>query len=352
MKIAFYSNQLGYRGTDKNLKYLAKFNQTVLNNESIIITVNTGSHTALETFKDYETHIIDNNQFNYICEKTKVDYFYAIKPGYIDYSVVDVCKQLNHFVYTEGWEFHGHRCAFISDYLVDKANKAFFSSTDEEFQSKQNFFPLKKYEWSLPFYCKEYNSTEENLKQYLSIPKDKIVLGYMGGSDQFSIDWVRDILIKYCFENNDVYFIFLGVDPWFIPSSCSEYFKFLPFSVEEDFICKFINTCDGMIHARADGETFGLSIAEFSLKNKPVLTYNTFSDDSHPLEYNKYMDTAHLDLLKEKGWYYRTPSELYFIIKNFKDIKEQRKNINYRENYQLFNSPEYIMKRFSEIYLS
>ena len=34
---------------------------------------------------------------------------------------------------------------------------------------------------------------------------------------------------------------------------------------------KFINTCDAMIHARAMGETFGLAVAEFSKKNKPVI---------------------------------------------------------------------------------
>ena len=34
---------------------------------------------------------------------------------------------------------------------------------------------------------------------------------------------------------------------------------------------EFINTCDAMLWARGAGETFGLSIAEFSSKNKPVI---------------------------------------------------------------------------------
>lgn len=33
----------------------------------------------------------------------------------------------------------------------------------------------------------------------------------------------------------------------------------------------FINTCDAMLWARHDGETFGLAIGEFSSKNKPVI---------------------------------------------------------------------------------
>ena len=34
----------------------------------------------------------------------------------------------------------------------------------------------------------------------------------------------------------------------------------------------FYRTCDAMLHARRDGETFGLAVAEFSVRNKPVIT--------------------------------------------------------------------------------
>ena len=48
---------------------------------------------------------------------------------------------------------------------------------------------------------------------------------------------------------------------------------------------KFVNASDCMIHARARGETFGLAIAEFSIRNKPIIAY------SNPPE------KAHLDIL-------------------------------------------------------
>ena len=35
---------------------------------------------------------------------------------------------------------------------------------------------------------------------------------------------------------------------------------------------EFINTCDGCLHARNMGESFGLTLAEFSVKNKPIIT--------------------------------------------------------------------------------
>ena len=36
-----------------------------------------------------------------------------------------------------------------------------------------------------------------------------------------------------------------------------------------------------MIHARSEGETFGLSIGEFSSKNKPVITSISTIDNAH-----------------------------------------------------------------------
>jgi len=36
---------------------------------------------------------------------------------------------------------------------------------------------------------------------------------------------------------------------------------------------QLINACDGMINARDIGESFGLACAEFSMKNKLVITY-------------------------------------------------------------------------------
>lgn len=57
----------------------------------------------------------------------------------------------------------------------------------------------------------------------------------------------------------------------------------------------FFATCDAMLHARTDGETFGLAVAEFSLRNKPVITFNGRRDG---------YERAHLEMLSDKGLYY------------------------------------------------
>jgi glycosyltransferase involved in cell wall biosynthesis len=71
-----------------------------------------------------------------------------------------------------------------------------------------------------------------------------------------------------------------------------------------------------MIWARSDGETFGLSIAEFSICNKPVIATNIGFD-------------AHYKILKDKGLWYSTTDELLNQIKYIAttDKKELQKKI-------------------------
>ena len=64
---------------------------------------------------------------------------------------------------------------------------------------------------------------------------------------------------------------------------------FLTGSWDLQYKSNFIESCDAMLHARSNGETFGYSVAEFSMKNKPVITYKNSPEKSH------------IDILKERG---------------------------------------------------
>ena len=100
-----------------------------------------------------------------------------------------------------------------------------------------------------------------------------------------------------------------------------------------DWVIKFINTCEAMIHARIEGESFGLSCAEFSIRNKPIITWNGSPDRNH------------IEVLGEKGIYYSTPQELKDILLSFD--KQQDKDWN---AYRCFN-PHDAMKTFDEVFL-
>lgn len=78
----------------------------------------------------------------------------------------------------------------------------------------------------------------------------------------------------------------------------------------------FINTCDAMLQARVQGETFGLGIAEFLLRDKPVIA----SMDG--------IDKNHLEMLGDRGLFYREPVELFDHLIGFEKAENGRK---YRE---------------------
>ena len=110
---------------------------------------------------------------------------------------------------------------------------------------------------------------------------------------------------------------------------------YLDMSIDELYKSTFINTCDVMIHAREVGETFGLSVAEFSSKNKPIITCNIG-------------DIEHIHILGDKCIIYNSDYELSYILKNIKNIINTKNNWNAYTYY----SPTNIMNMFDKIFTS
>jgi hypothetical protein len=96
-----------------------------------------------------------------------------------------------------------------------------------------------------------------------------------------------------------------------------------------------------MLWAREGGESFGLSIAEFSVKNKPVLVTDSKNDFGH----NKG-DIAHIHLLKDKGIWYNEDN-LKDILVNFDKNEMVKKDWNAYTDY----TPEKVMKIFKRVFI-
>jgi hypothetical protein len=79
------------------------------------------------------------------------------------------------------------------------------------------------------------------------------------------------------------------------------------------------------------GETFGLSIAEFSIKNKPIITCSCG-------------DLEHINILGELAIQYNSKEELVNIFTNIKNIIKSKTDWN---AYKLY-SPQYVMSLFQE----
>ena len=99
---------------------------------------------------------------------------------------------------------------------------------------------------------------------------------------------------------------------------------------------RFINTCDAMLHARRQGESFGLAIGEFLLKGKPVVA-SLFGADK-----------GHLAMIGRTGLYYRNAVELYQILVGFHKPVNRGKFKARVEKY----SPQNVMEVLQKVFLN
>ena len=313
MNIGFYSNQLGFRGTEIAMFDYAYYNETILKNKSFIFYEKNNNNNNDDVIDKFNSHftITALNNFNDIdeyLEKYNINILYNIKGGNYDGKISKVSKNFIHCVFTCN-EPHGEIYSTISSWVSKKNN---------------NKYPILPHIVHLP-------DNNDNMRKILNIPDNAIVFGRYGGSETFDIPEVHQVIYNVAINRPDIYFLFLTTDK-FCPDLKNIIHLDKPI-IDRNEKRKFINTCDAMIWGRRFGETFGLAIAEFSFCNKPVIA--TLS----------HVDNAHYDLLGDKGIWYRTINDLYNILLNFNKDEYKNKDLNAYRDY----SPENVMKIFKEL---
>jgi len=316
MKIAFHDNTLCLRGTTVAIYDWAYWTRHYLGVEPIImfnLNNNFNDKGVIEKFEKefpvfgYE----DKSQIDYILSKNKCDAFLMEKGGEPDGVISSVSKNLVNAI--SGWWkpdwIHGDVYAMGSKWLS--------KITDYK-------IPYVPYIVHLPDH-------DMDMRDELGIPKDALVFGRNGGWDTFDLQFVKQSIVETLEKRKDIWFLFQYTEPFYE----HERIIYLEPTADLNEKVRFINTTDAMIHARNIGESFGLSCAEFSIRNKPVITY-----------YNS-IERNHIDTLNEKGIYYENREDIDHIFKNL-----DKKEINSLEwnCYQEY-SPEKVIQKFKEVYL-
>lgn len=319
MKILFHENELNYRGQSTALYDYADFNERYLGNESIIIynkTMKTNHPLGIEKFKKRFNVIgyIDKKEIDQHIQKENIDLFYNIKNGNIDGIDTKECKSVVHTVFKHH-EPHGDVYAYVSKWLSEHMT----NGTAPYVPHMVNF----------------QKNTDEDLRTELGIPKRKKVYGYYGGGQSFNISFVQKTIESIARKYKDIYFIFMGVDnfvkeKWW--KSKVHNIIFLPPSSDIERKLKFINTCDALLHARARGETFGITVAEFAIQGKPVITFAGCPEKAHIMH------------LENKVYLYENQKDLKQILLE-KDL-----NLNPSPLFTKFE-PHPVMDQFKKIFI-
>lgn len=315
MKILFYNTSLNYRGTTVALTDYAQYNQEILGNESIIAyngsipyDKDMTSEKQVVTSLEKKFNVIDTleTSLEKIIEKQKIDAAYFIRGGTKEFLPKN-CKTLIHSVF-QFKDIHGDRYAYISKWL-----------------SKV----MSNYEIPYVPHIVQLPPQTENIKEYLNIDKNKIVIGRIGGYHTFDIPEVKRFIAKFLEKTSNYVFLFVGTEPFISHKNVI----FINEIHDLQMKSNFINSCDAMLHARIRGESFGLSIAEFLYCNKPVIAWNGGLDQNH------------LELLKNSNTLYSSEEDLFNILFNIKDINE-----DWYKRVLEFN-PIQVMEKFKDIFL-
>ncbi len=327
--VAFHSYQLGERGTEIHMYKYAKYNREILGNESLIISTSARPTPSFEMFnKEFKTILCpydlggDNSHMRQahekICSENNVTHFWSIKQGSNDGVLptnVDTCVSA---VGGPGISPHGSVFTLLCKYLVDKY--------------KMDFPCL------YPIVERDDSDNVSNFREEFGIPKEAIVLGRHGGKDTFNLNFVKKAIIDVLNIRNDIYFVFLNTDVFYKHKNIF----YIDYTSDFSLKSKFVNTCDAMIHAREDGEIFSLSLAEFSIRNKPIITWKP------NFNFPPY-DFGHFYVFGDQAIYYSDDKDISNILINIskKDIESKDWDV-YKDRY----SPSRVMSEFDNLFLS
>ena len=307
--VAFLSNKLTLRGTEVAIYDYAHYNETLLGNKSVIITRDYErikhefdvDKQAYDKFKERFDVFYYNSQpdIDKIVLEHKITHLFIIKSGQYDGLFSNHCININHCVFNIT-QPHGQVYTPIGETINQRFGKN---------------YPVTPHIVRLP-------DCDENLRSELSIPEHAIVFGRYGGKETFDIRYVHDAIRNIVQTRDDVYFLFMNTHPFYQHKNIIH----LPGTTDMIFKRKFINTCDALVHARVDGETFGLTCGEFSICKKPVITYGGS------------IDREHLLILKDKAVIYNTPEEALNILQTFTKGK-----YDVSDNGYMFYTPENVI---------
>ncbi len=144
----------------------------------------------------------------------------------------------------------------------------------------------------------------EGLRATLGIPASATVFCSYGGAGSFNLGFVKDVVCELASSASHLVFLFAN-QPAFcnLNGDAARRDLHVP-SLGDGEKGKFLATCDAMLHGRAEGETFGLAVAEFSRANRPVFAY------AHP----KHGGREHLRLLGSRAQLFQDKTSLRHML--------------------------------------
>ncbi|MBL9078946.1 MAG: hypothetical protein JNL08_15685 [Planctomycetes bacterium] len=314
LQVAFDAGHLLERGTDVALYDYAVGNEEQLGNRSRILCPAQADLSALDKFRARFSVLLYRDRSDLERCLADVDVYYRIDHGQRPAEPLPrppYGRTVVHCVFT-AHEPHGDVYAAVSSWVARHRGVP-----------GQPPCPVVPHIVQLP-------RVDGDLRAVLGIPAGATVFGRHGGPDTFDLPFVHQEVLHAVQQRDDLWFVFLNTRPFAPPHP-----RIVHLDKTTDLAAKarFVQTCDAMLHARADGESFGLAVGEFSVHDKPVVTWL----GGH--------DRYHLEVLGPKGIYYRDANDLRRILRVFRPVQGDF------DAYSAPFSPAVVMRQFDAVFL-
>lgn len=332
VKIAFHDMSLSVRGSSVAIYDYAHYNETILLNSSIIVIPYSESKIDPIISQKFSSRFPlffykTRDELENILTRENCDILYCIKYGKNDGIKSEKIKTAIHCVFDMS-EPHGDIYAGVSETLAKKFNRPLYVP---------HIISLEK------------SKKGENWRQALGIPEEAVVFGRYGGVDTMDLTFCWRAIELILDTNKNIYFLFSNTPQMILHPNI----KYMPKVITDEEKNRFIHTCDAYIECGRIGHTFGITIGEFSINNKPIIAYKgypiVFRHSHGNVKINGNIWTgAHIDILSDKGIYYKDEREFYNIMNEFKKEDYKNKDLNAYKEY----TPERVMKQFHSVFIS
>lgn len=216
-------------------------------------------------------HYANFNEYSRSVSK-RIDWAYFSKKGLNDGFLIPNVKNAIHVMFNV-YQPHGDTYAYVSKWLADASSR------------QANFFipigrskipnPFVKREW-VPFGVDMPPATN-SLRSEWGVPLDARVCIRLGGENTFDIPWVHKTVKKAIDNHRNFYFIGYNTNKFIDHPRAI----FLPSINEKTEKSNALMSADIFLHARRQGESFGMAILEAMRLKIPVLAWEGGWDKNH-----------------------------------------------------------------------
>jgi hypothetical protein len=320
------------------IESLIAYNASDANNSSLRIREIQSHGISVEAvFKESDLFSISKN--------FQATHGYFVADGHFFPRWIPGVKHLNHAVF-RFFEPYGDKYAYVSEWLYEYANRKKITRTELELKkiyatcdSPYRVDKEMQTGWVPHTVMPKFESGHEFRKKH-SISKDVFLVGRIGGFKKFSDPEAKKAVCEILESYKDIVFCFINTEKFINHKNA----VFLG-EINELEKWQFYDACNLLLNCRISGESFGFSIVEPLMINKPVLAPSILR--------NRLMDQNQISILKYQGLLYHSRMHLKYLISKYKKDHYSSKVVNSQRFSKLveqYNSKN-VAEKFVEYFL-